>query len=84
MTLLLITSLAFAENPPAVEIDFEEIEIKGELVKPSLTLVSETVRPVFIPGELIQMFIIDPQTRKVTAASPEEDISNFTIDLEGE
>ncbi len=52
MTLLLITSLAFGGTTKAAKVtkvDFEEVSINAKSAKPSMTLITETKRPVFKP-----------------------------------
>ncbi len=54
MILLLIATLAAAEEPKATvskvtTIDFEDVSVKAPLVKPNLQLVKETRRPQFSP-----------------------------------
>jgi hypothetical protein len=77
MTLLLITLFnAQADDTPTyapvTTIDFEDVDLSASIIKPQIVLVKETKRPDFKPGDLIEMFIVEPTKRPVTAISPEE------------
>ena len=54
MFLLILTQLTFAEEPSVVykektEIDFESVEIEGNLKKPNQALITENARAIFNP-----------------------------------
>jgi hypothetical protein len=75
MTLALLTALSISTavaEPPVTEIDFEEVELTGELVKPQLTLVQLRTPAKFEPGSLIKTFILDPQVRDYNPKPGEE------------
>ena len=48
MTLLILSLFALAEET-TTEIDFEEVEIVGEVKRPSFAYIEVTKRPVFRP-----------------------------------
>jgi hypothetical protein len=77
MTLLLITLLnAHADETPTYApitiIDFEDSDISANTTKPQVVFIQETKRPDFKPGDLIELFIVEPTKRPVTASSPAE------------
>jgi len=75
MTLALLTTLSISTavaEPPVTEIDFEEYELTGEIVKPGLTFVQVKTAAEFEPGSLIKEFILDPQVRDYNPKPGEE------------
>ena len=78
MTLLLITLLnAQADDTPTyapvTTIDFEDIDVSGNTTKPQIAFIQETKRPDFKPGDLIEMFIVEPTKRPMTSTiNPDE------------
>lgn len=44
-TLLLIITTAFAQEQQVTFIDFDEVELTGDLVKPSFVFIQEPTRP---------------------------------------
>ncbi len=78
MTLLLVTLLnAQADDTtpqysPVTTIDFENVDISANTTKPQIVFIQETKRPDFKPGDLIELFIVEPTKKPITASSPEE------------
>ena len=77
MTLLLVTLLnAQADDTPTyapvTTIDFEDLDVSANTTKPQIIFIQETKRPDFKPGDLIELFIVDPTKKPITASSPEE------------
>ena len=80
MTLLLITLFnAQADDTityaPVTTIDFEGVDVSANTTKPQIVFIQETKRPDFQPGDLIEMFIIEPTRRPLTTINPEETLT---------
>jgi hypothetical protein len=78
--LLLITLLnAQADDTPTyapvTTIDFEDVGVSGNTTKPQIVFIQETKRPDFQPGDLIEMFIVEPTRRPLTTINPEETLT---------
>jgi len=78
MTLLLITLFnAQADDTPAYApvtiIDFEDQDVNIDIDKPHITFIKESKRPELKPGDLIEMFIVEPTKRPMTSTiNPDE------------
>ena len=80
MTLLLITLLnAQADDTPTyapvTTIDFEDVDVSANTSKPQVVFIQETKRPDFQPGDLIEMFIVEPTRRPLSTPNPEETLT---------
>ena len=80
MTLLLITLFnAQADDTPTYApvtiIDFEDVDVSANTTKPQIVFIQETKRPDFQPGDLIEMFIVEPTRRPLTTPNPEETLT---------
>jgi hypothetical protein len=80
MTLLLITLFnAQADDTttyaPVTTIDFEDVDVSANTTKPQIVFIQETKRPDFQPGDLIEMFIVEPTRRPLSIPNPEETLT---------
>ena len=60
---------------PVTTIDFEDVDVSADATKPQIVLIQETKRPDFQPGDLIEMFIVEPTRRPLTTPNPEETLT---------
>ena len=79
MTLLLITLFnAQADDTPTYApvtiIDFEDVDVSADTTKPQAVFIQVTKRPDFQPGDLIEMFIVEPTRRTLSTPNPEESL----------
>ena len=57
---------------PVTVIDFEDLDVNVDIEKPQIVFVKGTKRPEVNPGDLIQMFIVEPSKKTATPISLEE------------